>query len=240
MRPSPLVVALDIDHDGSLSAAEIAGAPAALRTLDQNGDGTLAMDEVRPARPDAAPSANDDLVNTLFAFDENKDGKLSKAEVPERMQGIFARADADQDGYLTRAELTQASATQERAQGGGPGGPPDPVFRALDHDQDGSLSPAEIAAAPKALLALDRNSDGMLDQQELRPMRGGPGGMGDPRQMIEHLFEENDANHDGKLSKAEVPERMQDIFARADADQDGFLTKDELAKAFERMGGRRQ
>jgi Ca2+-binding EF-hand superfamily protein len=53
-----------------------------------------------------------------MANDKNKDGKLSKAELPERMQGIFARADANKDGFLTKAELTKFTS----AMGGPPGG----------------------------------------------------------------------------------------------------------------------
>ncbi len=61
--------------------------------------------------------------------------------------------------------------------GPGPGGgpPPHPLMMALDKDRDGRLSAAEIADAPKALKALDRDGDGMLDRDELRPP-GPPGG----------------------------------------------------------------
>jgi hypothetical protein len=48
---APLVLALDANKDGEISAEEIANAPAALKTLDKNGDGKLTRDEIRP--PDA-------------------------------------------------------------------------------------------------------------------------------------------------------------------------------------------
>lgn len=47
----PLIAALDANHDGVIDAAEIDNAPAALRTLDKNGDGKLTQDEIRPPRP---------------------------------------------------------------------------------------------------------------------------------------------------------------------------------------------
>ncbi len=51
-RPKPpLITALDKDNDGALSAAEIARAPAALKALDRNRDGTITDDELRPPRP---------------------------------------------------------------------------------------------------------------------------------------------------------------------------------------------
>jgi len=49
--PSPLMEALDTNHDGIIDANEIANAPAALKTLDKNGDGKLTPDELRPQRP---------------------------------------------------------------------------------------------------------------------------------------------------------------------------------------------
>jgi hypothetical protein len=51
MPPSPLMMALDANHDGVIDAAEIANASAALKTLDKNGDGKLTQDELRPPRP---------------------------------------------------------------------------------------------------------------------------------------------------------------------------------------------
>src|ERR1039458_4295892 len=48
--PSPLMQALDVNHDGVIDADEIANAPAALKTLDKNGDGKLTPDELCPAR----------------------------------------------------------------------------------------------------------------------------------------------------------------------------------------------
>jgi len=48
MRMDPILNALDRNHDGVISAEEIANAPAALKTLDKNQDGKITQDEVRP------------------------------------------------------------------------------------------------------------------------------------------------------------------------------------------------
>ena len=48
---SPLVGALDVNHDGIIDSNEIANASAELLTLDKNGDGQLTPDEYRPHRP---------------------------------------------------------------------------------------------------------------------------------------------------------------------------------------------
>ena len=49
--PSPLMQAIDVNHDGVIDADEIANASAELKTLDKNGDGKLTPDELRPVCP---------------------------------------------------------------------------------------------------------------------------------------------------------------------------------------------
>jgi hypothetical protein len=65
------------------------------------------------------------------------------------------------------------------------GPPPNPMFEAIDADDDGELSPKEIAKAAKSLMKLDKNKDGILTEDEVRPPRprrgpGGPPGGGGP------------------------------------------------------------
>lgn len=134
---------------------------------------------------------------------------------------------------------------------GGPGGPggrmaqfqrANPLLQALDTDKNGELSSAEIAAAPTALKTLDKNGDGKLGPDELRPpqpegQRGGPRA-NDNTEAVARLMA-NDKNGDGKLSADEMPERMKGIVARADADKDGFATKEEITQALSAQGGGR-
>ena len=48
MRRMPLMITLDLDRDGKLSAREIAAAPRSLRELDRNRDGEITAEEIRP------------------------------------------------------------------------------------------------------------------------------------------------------------------------------------------------
>lgn len=58
--PSPLVNALDVNHDGIIDSNEIANASAELLTLDKNGDGQLTPDEYRPHRPHPHDNSGND------------------------------------------------------------------------------------------------------------------------------------------------------------------------------------
>ena len=198
---SPAFQALDADRDGVISAAELANAPAALKSLDRNGDGKLTAEEVRPqmggrggreggrggreGEPgETQPPSADEMVRTLMAFDKNGDGQLTRDELPERMQGLFDRADGDKNGVLTADEIrksAQATAAPGGRGGRGEGGDfmrMDPILAALDADSDGEISAGEIAAAATTLKKLDKNGDGQLTEDEVRPSFGQDRGRG--------------------------------------------------------------
>jgi Ca2+-binding EF-hand superfamily protein len=210
--------ALDTDGQPGLSASELANAATVLLALDRNADGHLTADELptpapgrfggrggrfggegRQGRGGSAPPAADDMVNMLMSFDRNADGTLTRSEVPERVQGVFDRADGNRDGAITAEEIraTVAAHAQsdrvrpdrrgmdgrgERPSGRrGPDGRArfggrDPIMRTLDADADGTLSREELAGAAAALRALDRDGDGIVTRQEA----AGGGGRGRP------------------------------------------------------------
>jgi hypothetical protein len=136
-------------------------------------------------------------------------------------------------GLATCAAVVQA---QEQRRPGGPGREGgglrmNPIAVALDANTNGVIDAAEIANAPAALKKLDKNGDGKLTEDELRPGPGAGGapGAAEAAQRVARLME-YDKNGDGKLAREELPERMQSFFERLDADKDGFLTKEEIAK----------
>jgi EF hand len=56
----------------------------------------------------------DQIVERLMAFDKNKDGKVTKDELPERMQGLIAKGDTNKDGALDRDEIRKMAGTLGR------------------------------------------------------------------------------------------------------------------------------
>jgi hypothetical protein len=62
----------------------------------------------------------EEIVERLMAFDKNKDGKVTKDELPERMQDLIAKGDTNKDGALDKAEIEKLANTlaQDRFAGG--------------------------------------------------------------------------------------------------------------------------
>lgn len=132
-------------------------APPIVTALDANSDGVIDAPEIANA-----PAA-------IATLDTNGDGQVAGDEArPKRPEGASDRG---------------PGGPREGGPGGGPaGGPPrgggSPLMAALDANQDHALDASEIANSPAALATLDKNSDGQLTSDELRPARpdGAPEG----------------------------------------------------------------
>ncbi|MAI31353.1 MAG: hypothetical protein CMM07_06750 [Rhodopirellula sp.] len=119
----PLMLALDPDRDGEISAEEIQNAKQTLKSLDKNKDGKISESEMgrtaqqsqgignpiagRPNGPTAA-------LARLRSLDSNGDGKVTRDEIPIRMQRILDRADSNGDNVLNMQEIEKFGETLGR------------------------------------------------------------------------------------------------------------------------------
>jgi hypothetical protein len=75
----------------------------------------------------------DQIVERIMSFDKNKDGKITKDELPERMQGLIAKGDTNKDGALDKEEIKKLAIDLAR----------DGNFRQFDY-RGGGRGPGEF------------------------------------------------------------------------------------------------
>lgn len=105
------LAALDANHDGILSASEIANAPSALMKLDKNGDGKLSPEECGLRLPEAL-NLDPQVLKLAFmrfhpvlaALDGDHDGEISSSEIRAAPQALKT-LDRNGDGQLTVDEV---------------------------------------------------------------------------------------------------------------------------------------
>lgn len=167
-RP-PLLLALDANQDGTIDKQEIADAAAALKRLDKDSDGRLTPEETRPSRGGGPGMGG--------PGGGGPGGSGPRGQGP----GGGGPGGAPPDGPPPGGGGPGGGGPGGGGPGGGgpgPGGsgprggrPRPPIDSALDADQDGVIDAREMANASAALKTLDKNQDGSLTMEEIRPFR---------------------------------------------------------------------
>ena len=160
----------------------------------------------------------------MFArADADEDGVLTEAELPPTLWERLSAADTDEDGKLTLDELT--SFTPER----GPHGPPHAgpgegdALERFDQNDDGALTEDELPEKLWVHIApADADGDGSISAEELAAYRPEPPPREDP-------FDCLDKDENGVLTEDELPQQVWDRLAGADIDGDGSISPEELA-----------
>ncbi|MBM3501191.1 MAG: hypothetical protein FJX74_21280, partial [Armatimonadetes bacterium] len=197
-----------------------------LAAADANGDGQVTKEELQQARPGrgggpGGPGGPPSIDQVFERFDLNRDGKLTKDELPEPVAERIMKADADGDGAVTKEELEQA----RRKMGGRF---IDKLFERFDANQDGKLTKEELPAQfAEKLMQADADGDGAVTKEELQAAREKLG----PRPGATVLFRHFDKDGDGRLAASEVPQVAQERLLQADADGDGGVTPEEIRDA---------
>lgn len=97
----------------------------------------------------------------ISRLDKDGDGKVAVSDLDAHHKEFIAKADKDGDGYLTREEmdaLHDARRADREAR------------RFPDANKDGAVDRREYEDASRARFAeLDRNGDGLISKDEMRP-----------------------------------------------------------------------
>jgi len=189
-----------VTHWGTLFVAVVLAVMLGCSGTDeQPGDAAPALDAASPAAPEppALPALpfgpggpGDSGRPTRFVemmmqqLDANKDGTLTKEEIPEPRRPMLMRADSNGDGMITLKELKALPmGPGGRGRGAGMGmALPDPgaLVQRFDADDDGKLSRDELPEQQRGrMMKADTDGDGFLSVKELKAARGpmaGPGG----------------------------------------------------------------
>ncbi|MBT7919595.1 MAG: hypothetical protein HN617_18850, partial [Planctomycetaceae bacterium] len=152
-----------------------------------------------------------DMIKRIKESDKNKDGKITKDELPEQMQRMFPRIDTNQDGAIDREELAvMEKRMAQRGQGG-----------QRPEGQPGQRPEGQPGQRPEG-------QPGQRPQNPQGQGRGLP-----PLPVLQAL----DANHDGEISGDEIANAVKALKS-LDKDGNGKLTMEELMPARgQRPGG---
>jgi hypothetical protein len=98
-----------------LTAALLAGIVVA-------GSGDAQPPELKKGPPrefgQQAPISVDEMVEWLMSFDKDKKGKITKEDLPERMQFLIEKGDLNKDGALDRDEIRKLVSSMSGGQAG--------------------------------------------------------------------------------------------------------------------------
>lgn len=146
---------------------------------------------------------------------------VTRAEVETRVRDMFARVDANRDGFVTQAEAQAFRGGASAERGDNRGERREARFARLDANRDGSISRDEFFARAERA---DR-AEGGERRGRRAERRGQRGGM--MARLGGKRFERIDADKDGRISLAEVTTQRLRAFDRADGNRDGRLTREE-------------
>jgi len=115
----------------------------------------------------------------------------------------------------------------------------DPVLSTLDADHNKEISADELAAAPTALLKLDKNHDGKLSEDEVSPQMGERDGQGGQQRRrrgpgimrMMKALSALDADENGVIDEAEIKNAAVAL-QKLDENHDGKLTEDEVGMKY--------
>lgn len=159
-----------------------------------------------------------DTAAFLREYDRDKDGYLSKDELPDYLHYNFERLDANKDGKISKEELDKGMAyLQQRRR------PSDVVFVLIEMTDCDEGCIEEVQRAYAILYKLDKNRDGKLDAEELKAGREQI-----LKDRVDGIIKRLDTDKDGKISREEARGMVKEYFKELDKNKDGYVDREEL------------
>lgn len=205
------------------------------KSLDRNNDGNLDASEVPAAMRDRFQKALE---------------RFGQTSLPVATVGQYLRSG---NGAPRPVQPEQVTAMPPSEMQNINGSALDALFRRLDTDRDGRVTDAEQQRLPGFLKSLDRNRDGQLSGAELaaanrsepnaviqpRPFTGTANRRATQLRQSGQYFQRLDADGNGQLSRAEVPQRLRDRFEHADTDRNDSISYREFTQMFQQNAARK-
>jgi len=193
----------------------------------------------------ALPGLADKVDDVLKVWDANKDGVLTRDEIPDA--AIFAKVDKNKDGKATRAEVAAFLGIEQPKKKDRPKNKSGKstteakiktprttrehvadFFRRYDKDKNRKVTKKEFPTGQNVFRDWDRNKDDALTRREveryikaeLRRLRMRPN--------ANNFFELFDFNRDKKVTRKEYT-GPRDFFRRYDHDKNGAVTEKEIS-----------
>jgi Ca2+-binding EF-hand superfamily protein len=219
---------MDANRDGVVTRSEWRGTDAMFRNNDWNGDGMLSGDEVRTGgrrqnwtqdwnRDGRVDNLDSQISQRFRGYDMNADNRVGRSEWPGDGR-LFARLDANRDGYLSIQEYTQGGGFALDSQGG-----PSYRFANIDMNNDGWVTRNEWNMGVSDFNRLDLNRDNRISRFEFE---------NDTAAYNDHLyspaqFNTFDRNRDGWVTRAESRFTSGE-FDRIDTNRDNRISRYEF------------
>lgn len=162
-----------------------------------------------------------DLERFLKDYDRNKDGHLSRDELPPEVRAAFDQLDANKDGKVSREELERGFAHLRPTRR-----PSDLIHVLIEMSDCDDTCHGEVQRAYDILRKLDTDKDGKINPDELKAAR-----QRIIADRVDYLIKELDKNKDGKISRDEAKGMLRQDFDEIDHNKDGFIDREELTRA---------
>lgn len=176
-----------------------------MKTLILSAAATLALIGVAPALAQHSAGATSSPHQMPLKV-------VTRTQVAEHAQQLFAKLDTNRDGAVTQAEAAAFKQTRGERMG-------DKRFDRLDSNKDGVISRSEFDSAHQSMAG---HRSGMK-------MHGGFAG---------RMFTMADGNKDGRVTIQEATAAATAHFDAADSNHDGTLSAEEMQAAHRLMRGK--